>query len=166
MTTSDADANTHRTPGSELKSAIFVVIDTNIVLDMLLFRDSGVDGLQQLLCGGQFIWISTSGMLDELADVLTRSFARRWTVDGIAVSAQARTLCRLVVAPLALNPPAQRCADPDDQQFIDLACAWPATWLFSRDRALLNLADSARRRGVNVVTPAQWLSSMRLAVAS
>ena len=38
------------------------------------------------------------------------------------------------------------CSDPDDQKFIDLAWAWPARVLFSRDRAVLKLARAAQRQ--------------------
>jgi len=49
-----------------------------------------------------------------------------------------------------------RCADPDDQMFIDLALAVRACWLFTRDKALLRLAPRARDRGVCVLRPADW----------
>jgi len=133
-----------------------VVLDTNVLLDLLVFDDVRSQGLHQSLLARQLQALTTAAMLDELADVLSRpSFARRKVV-APAVLAQARGLCRVVqsIAPGTVGAP--RCADPDDQMFIDLAWTWPARWLFSRDRALLDLARAAGVRGLGVMTPAAW----------
>ena len=52
--------------------------------------------------------------------------------------------------------PALRCADPDDQPFIDLALAAGANWLLTRDKALLALARPSLARGLVVTTPRRW----------
>jgi predicted nucleic acid-binding protein len=52
--------------------------------------------------------------------------------------------------------PLRRCRDADDQKFLDLAFALGARWLFSRDRALLELAKSASTLGLEILTPAMW----------
>jgi predicted nucleic acid-binding protein len=49
-----------------------------------------------------------------------------------------------------------RCTDADDQKFIDLACAAPARWLVSRDRAVLKLRRRAATDGLVIVTPDGW----------
>jgi len=53
-----------------------------------------------------------------------------------------------------------RCNDPDDQKFVDLALAYGARWLLSRDRAVLKLAKRCRTLGLQVLTPEQWLDSI------
>ena len=138
------------------QAAEHVVLDTNVLLDLLVFDDLRSQGLRQSLQAGQLQALTTAAMLDELADVLSRPFLTRWKVDATAVLAQAHGLCRVVesIAPGTVGAP--RCADPDDQMFIDLAWTWPARWLFSRDRALLDLARAARARGLGVLTPAAW----------
>jgi hypothetical protein len=45
------------------------------------------------------------------------------------------------------------CVDPDDQGFIDLALAHRAAWLFTRDRALLDLARRAAPSGCRIAPP-------------
>jgi predicted nucleic acid-binding protein len=41
--------------------------------------------------------------------------------------------------------PLPRCADPDDQKFLELALDTGARWLLSKDRELLKLANRTRR---------------------
>lgn len=146
-------ANALPSPG--LAAVPCVVIDTNVVLDWLLFRDEGVQPLVHALVSGQLCWIATEAMVDELAHVLARPFDPRWRVDPAAILATVRRHAR-VVPSVSVSGPALACRDPDDQKFIDLALAWPARWLFTRDRALLHLARRALPRGVTVMVPARW----------
>ena len=132
-----------------------VVLDTNVVLDCLLFDEPTARPLGNALADGRLHWVTTEAMLDELADVLSRPFVAARRGDAAALLARARALSQVVPAPPAT---ANRlaCADPDDQPFIDLALALPARWLFSRDRDLLALARRAAARRVDVLRPAQW----------
>lgn len=132
------------------------VLDTNVVLDLLLFRDAGAAALDAALATGRLRWLATDSMLDELADVLRRPFSAGWARTPAEVLAAARARSERVAPPAGAAPPAPRCTDPDDQKFIDLAWSLPAAWLFSRDRALLRLARPARTRGIGVLTPARW----------
>lgn len=133
-----------------------VVIDTNVVLDWLVFGDPAVARLAAALQAGRLQWIATQAMLDELSVVLRRPLLLRRPppVSGSVDTAVTRW-CRVVEAP-SLLAPALICSDGDDQKFIDLALARPAAWLVSRDKALLRLARRARTRGVAVCLPADW----------
>lgn len=135
------------------------VIDTNVVLDCLLFDDPRSSKLTAALLQGRLRWVTTRPMLDELADVLTRPFAAAWCErtggDPGAVLRRASALASIVSMPGSPALPLP-CADTDDQIFIDLALALPARWLFSRDRALLTLGMSASRQGVSVLRPVDW----------
>ena len=135
------------------------VLDTNVVLDLWVFNDPRVQCLAQALTEGRLRWVTTDGMLEELADVLNRPTSARWCPDPSAVLAAARACCQ--VMPLAAPSGASArkvptCADPDDQIFIDFAWNLPAGWLFSRDRALLDLARPALAHGLVITTPAAW----------
>lgn len=140
-------------------SAQFAVLDTNVVLDLWVFNDPRVQRLAQALTQGRLRWVATEAMLDELADVLSRSTSARWCPDPPAVLAAVRACCQ--VMPLAAPSGASArkvptCADLDDQIFIDFAWNLPAGWLFSRDRALLDLARPALAHGLVITTPAAW----------
>lgn len=132
------------------------VIDTNVVLDWLLFDDPAVRALAEAVRRGTLTWWCTEPMLDELAHVLARRpFDARWTVVPQTLLALARQHAHLV--PVTPAPgPTLVCRDPDDQKFIDLALAQRSTWLISRDRALLALGKRALARGVQVLPPSRW----------
>ena len=156
MSTSTSFNKPQKPPSSRPWEPTWVVLDTNVVLDLLVFADVRSKALHQALETGSLQPLATAAMFEELADVLARPFLARWQVNVNSVLAQARRLCRQVELPAPMVTGVPRCADPDDQIFIDLAWCWPAHWLFSRDRALLDLARAASPRGLGVLTPAAW----------
>ncbi|OJX34082.1 MAG: putative toxin-antitoxin system toxin component, PIN family [Burkholderiales bacterium 68-12] len=125
-----------------------VVLDTNIVLDLLVFADAATQPLQRLLAAGALCWIATPAMRAELARVLGYpQIAPRLDYYGLsaaqvlqAFDAQARTVAP---APRA----SAVCKDPDDQQFIDLAVQHGAL-LLSKDGAVLRLRKRLQALGV------------------
>ena len=142
-------------PGSAPSSAL-VVLDTNVVLDLWLFGDARCVPLRQALEAGALTALATAPMLAELADVLQRPFTQGWAVPPALALTTLQARARLVAPPPPAGPAAPQCTDPDDQKFIDLAWHWPATWLVSRDRAVLRLAKPARARDLRIVTPECW----------
>jgi putative PIN family toxin of toxin-antitoxin system len=135
-----------------------VVLDTNVVLDWLLFRDTACAALSKMIQAGHMRWHATLSMRSELSLVLPRPQLQRWSPDCEHILSSFDRLANLLLAPpCAADPSARlRCRDPDDQKFIDLAVAIGARWLLTKDRALLDLARPARAHGVQVLTPAQW----------
>ncbi len=133
----------------------WVVLDTNTVLDWLVFRDPEVGALAAALTAGTLRWLACPSMRRELERVLGYASLARWNPDRERVLASFDTYADMVAEPPA---PATwlRCTDPDDQVFIDLALSAQAQWLISHDRALLKLARRARTRGLRIVSPAQW----------
>jgi len=130
-----------------------LLIDTNVLLDWLVFRDPRVARLAQAVTAGAVRWIVSQPMLDELEHVLTRDEIVLWKPDQHAI---AEVLTRLPVRVDGVATPAQpllRCADPDDQKFLDLALHERAQGLISRDKALLRLARKALPLGLRIVTP-------------
>ena len=134
-------------------AAVTAVLDTNVVLDLLLFNDPRGQALHQAITAQSLRWIATEPMLDELGQVLRREALAHWGHDSEQVMAEALRLCQLVANSAETSGRVPRCTDPDDQMFIDLAWRWPATLLFSRDRALLRLARPARPHGLWIGTP-------------
>lgn len=132
-----------------------IVLDTNAVLDWLLFRDPGMAAIVAAIGAGQVRWVATAAMRDEFAHVLGRGLAIARGHDPTGWEAAWGRHCTLrPVAPAA--PAALRCTDADDQKFIDLACAASARWLVSRDRAVLRLRRRATAAGLAIVTPDRW----------
>ncbi|HAU58217.1 MAG TPA: putative toxin-antitoxin system toxin component, PIN family [Comamonadaceae bacterium] len=123
----------------EAPAARPVVIDTNIVLDLLVFADVAVQPLRPLLASGALRWIAAPAMRVELERVLgyaqiapRLAYYERSALQVLeAFDAQS---CTVDAAPRARTV----CKDPDDQQFIDLAVHHGAI-LLSKDRAVLSL---------------------------
>lgn len=134
------------------------VIDTQVIMDWLVFGDAAVKPIATEIQGRRLTWVGTPAMRAELLHVLQRGVAASWSPDIAAVERAFDTWCMPI---LEAPPPAVRlvCRDPDDQMFIDLAVAQQCTWLISRDKALLALAKRARQFGVSVLTPQAWLRS-------
>jgi putative PIN family toxin of toxin-antitoxin system len=130
-----------------------VVMDTNVVLDWLLFKEPSVVALVTAVADGRVAWVATASMRAELAHVLGRGLAAVRQANVAAILAQWDA--RAVLRPDAI---AHRliCTDPDDQKFIDLALASRARWLVSRDRAVLRLARRAAPLGLTIVGPSAW----------
>lgn len=132
------------------------VIDTQVLMDWLVFRDARIAPLVEAITGARLRWIATPAMHAELLHVLGRGVAASWAPDLTAINVAFERWRYLIGSPA---PPAVRlvCRDPDDQMFIDLALAERARWLISRDRAVLALAKRARPHGVEILTPEAWL---------
>lgn len=132
-----------------------VVLDTNTVLDCLVFRDPAAGVLATALATGAVRWMACPSMPRELERVLGYGRLGRWTPNSECVLASFDAYACMVAEPPAPSP-GPRCTDPDDQVFIDLALAERARWLVSRDRAVLKLERHARARGLRIVPPARW----------
>lgn len=134
-----------------------VVIDTQSVLDWCFFDNPTCrDWLGQRQAGA-WRWIATPEMRAELACVLARGIAGPWTrhpAEVLAFFDRWAELRPAPVAPLAAWP---HCRDRDDQKFIDLALLAGATWLVSRDKAVLKLARRCQAlTGLAVLPPERW----------
>lgn len=126
-----------------------VVVDTNIVLDVLVFEDPGVQALREALqAGGR--WCVTPAMRAELLRVLDYPMiARRRAQRGLGVDQVMSAFDAWTeMHPVAVKAP-YTCKDPDDQGFVDLACALGVD-LISKDKAVLALHKRLLRLKVTV----------------
>lgn len=147
-----------------------VVIDTNVVLDLLVFNEPGharqIAPLREALWHNRLQWLATPAMRIELGRVLGYpKLAPRVQHYGqsteTVLQAYDRLVCVLEAAPRA--PFA--CRDPDDQVFIDLACAH-RTLLLSKDDAVLCMRRRLATVGVSVLSPLQWFQCGSIAKES
>lgn len=132
-----------------------IVLDTNIVLDVLVFRDPATQALQQALQTGQRQWIATAAMREELARVLAypqiaaRLVFRQRTAAEVLADFDRWSQRR---APASKAP--VTCKDGDDQKFIDLAVAHRCE-LLSKDHAVLSMARRLLPLGVRAAARLQ-----------
>lgn len=132
--------------------APIVILDTNALLDWRVFKEPAAQPLADAILSGRMRWIACPSMEQEWHQVWPRSYLKAWQPDPML------TLTVFQHAEFVDEPPRGpfRCKDPDDQVFIDLAVQVGATWLFSKDAALLKLARRARQCGVQVLSLTQW----------
>jgi putative PIN family toxin of toxin-antitoxin system len=136
-----------------------LVLDSNVWLDWLVFKDAALAALRADIGSGRAEVLIDAAGLEELARVLAYPLRRR-ALDAAGIEralAECRRSARLVdMAPPAALP---RCADRDDQKFLELAAAGAAFALLTRDRALLRMA---RRLPFHIVTPAAYAALRRV----
>jgi uncharacterized protein len=123
-----------------------LVLDTNVVLDLVVFRDPGAAPLRAAIEAGRVTLLTTSECLAELRRVLDYP---EFELDEAAQTAA----CDWFVAhaeiletpePETLLP---RCRDTDDQKFLDLAWIAEVEHLVTKDKALLELARRVAKLG-------------------
>ena len=128
-----------------------VVLDTNVVLDWLLFGNPESDAVAAAIVAGELRWVATRAMRDELARVLdypqiVPRLAFYKLTDTDVLNAFDRHARLVAPAPAA----GIRCKDPDDQIYIDLAVAHGAR-LFSKDGAVRAMRKRLAALGAELV---------------
>ncbi len=130
-----------------------LILDTNIVLDLLVFQDPRADWIRDGIARGQFELIYTSETLLELTDVIARP--------QFAQSAYDQSTLLSSWTQMAIHKPTPprcpyRCNDPDDQAFIDLAYHYRPSQLLSKDRKILQMQRILSSHGVQILTYADF----------
>lgn len=116
-----------------------IVLDTNAVLDLLLWHNAELDCVAHALAAGRAMLVCDDACLRELRTVLRYP---KFGLDETQAAALYAAYCgQLELSPLPETPDASqpRCRDREDQKFFDLAVRAGADLLVTRDRALLRL---------------------------
>ena len=140
-----------------------LVLDTNAVLDWLLFAHPAMAPWAAAIQQRRLRWLVCPRLRAELAATLRKPSLQRWNPDSEHILTVLDSWA--ILSPQPVVPPAEalRCTDPDDQVFLDLSRAHHARWLITRDRALLALARRAAPLGLAILTPARWAEISRSA---
>ena len=143
-----------------------VVLDSNIWVDLLVFRDPFVEPIRAALMAGTIATVIRADCREELRRVLAYPQFARFAVDIDSALAQVDALVTLEPLPGEADANAIRlpkCKDTDDQKFIELAHFARVALLVSKDKAVLKLRSRLRRSsGVEVLPPkafAAWLAA-------
>ena len=134
----------------------WLVADTQVVLDWLVFGDAAARPLLEALLAQRLRWLATPTMRSELAHMLRHPSLARWGHDAEHALTFFDRHSVLQPDPTPQRPPRLVCSDADDQVFVDTALAHRAEWLVTRDRALLKLRRKALVHGVRIVRPGDW----------
>lgn len=140
------------------KSPERIVLDTNVCLDLFVFRDPRWVRLMQAMIQGDVEAITRADCRREFEIVIGYAHL---ALDGAmqeAICAEFDALVRPLDATQPHNGVALPiCRDRDDQKFIELTYQSGATTLITKDKALLKLARKSQRSGLfSIMTPERW----------
>ncbi len=129
-----------------LSTPLRVVLDSNVWIDILVFDDPATRPIRAALDARTLEALIDARCLNELTRVLDYPQFVRFGIDKAAALATVAQLLTLV-APAQIDDarPLPKCKDRDDQKFLELAHVSRATWLVSKDRAILKLARRIAR---------------------
>lgn len=137
-----------------------LVLDTNVALDLFVFRDPACTRLMEALRQGAAVAVVDEPCRAEWLAVLAYpAFGLTEAARADAAAVFDRWVSLLPGTALATRPEVKlpRCADPDDQKFLELALAAGAQCLLSKDKALLQLARRTAREGwFRILCPSAW----------
>jgi putative PIN family toxin of toxin-antitoxin system len=138
-----------------------IVLDTNVCLDLFVFGDSLSSHVLAALRSGAVQAVTREDCREEWHRVLH--------YPQLPIDDRLRPAFRDAFdAWIQLLPPEAsmvsgddarlpRCADPDDQKFLELALASGASWLLSKDKELLKLDRRTRGAGLFAIRlPQLW----------
>jgi putative PIN family toxin of toxin-antitoxin system len=144
-----------------------LVLDTNVVLDWLVFDDPYMKPLRDRVRDRTVTLLSYPPAVDELQRVLgykqLKLNAGRQA--ELLAAYQACTVIQSMpkefsLQSLLLPPGFPRCRDSDDQHFLALTFHSKADALVSRDKAVLKLVKRAGKFGVRILDVPQLMASL------
>jgi len=128
-----------------------LILDTNILLDILVFDDQRAHPLRAALSNQELDALVTDDTLDELIDVISRPQFSLDKQKQAEILLQWRSWSRLVKqSDLQVAP--WKCKDRDDQVFINLAFSFKPSTLISKDKLVLKLAKRAIKEEVIITS--------------
>jgi len=136
-----------------------IVIDTNVCLDLFVFRDPRWAPLLAALESGRVRAVTRADCRDEYRIVL--HYAHLPLDDSTRPEAAARFDALIeVVAPTSRALRLPVCTDRDDQKFLEIARDADAAVLVTKDKALLKLAKRTARDGLfRIMKPEAWVQA-------
>jgi putative PIN family toxin of toxin-antitoxin system len=141
-----------------------IVIDTNVCLDLFVFRDPRWAPLHAALKDGNVKAVTRDDCRMEWLAVLEYKHLPLNTDSRPMVAAEFDAMITCIGAQ-ELNPRTEIrlpiCKDRDDQKFLEIARDADAEMLITKDKALLKLAKRTARAGLfAIIPPEAWRSDI------
>ncbi|MBM3128666.1 MAG: putative toxin-antitoxin system toxin component, PIN family [Chloroflexi bacterium] len=142
---------------------VVAVVDTNVWVSAFLNPGGFPDQLLQLARRSRFALVTSSYLLEELQEVLSRP--RIMKIRGTTL-VEARNFTRLVanIAELvAIGDTSRLCRDPDDDALLQTALEGRATFVVSRDEDLtrdLELTRQLKAHNIQAITVNRFLKEI------
>lgn len=137
-----------------------IVLDTNVCLDLFVFRDQRWASLLAALHARDVAAVTRADCRTEWQIVLGYSHLPLDEASRERSAAEFDALIDCVehADDTGNCVPLPKCRDPDDQKFLELARDAQADILITKDKALLKLARKIARAGLfAIMTPEHWV---------
>ena len=144
------------------------VLDTNVVIDWLMFNDPYMDPLRERVVDGRLVVLTHEPAIVELKRVLayrqlkldatrqTEIFNRYLALTTVVALPEGASLKNLMTPG---NFP--RCRDRDDEHFIALAFHQTADALVSRDNAVFGMKSRVAKFGLTILNVQQAMATLK-----
>jgi putative PIN family toxin of toxin-antitoxin system len=126
-----------------------LVLDTNVILDLLVFQDPAAEVLRMALDAKLVDAVRSEASMLELIDVIQRPTFKLSPEDQEAIVQVWEASSRLLES-TAIEPAPFTCRDTDDQIFLDMAYSIRPAFLLSKDLRVLELRAIAKHHSVEI----------------
>ena len=126
-----------------------LVLDTNVILDLLVFKDPSAESIRHLLDAKLVDAVRSEASMAELIDVVGRPTFKLSREDQESILQAWETNTRLL-EPTDIEQAPFACRDPDDQVFLDMAYSVRPAVLLSKDLRVLELRAITKPHGVEI----------------
>ena len=137
-----------------------IVLDTNVCLDLFVFRDPRWQHLLSVMQQDQVECVTSSSCRMEWTLVLNYKKLALTEVQQQSLLAEFDALIHVIPddePSISLPIKLPICRDKDDQKFLVLAHTAQADFLITKDKALLKLARKTARLGLfTIASPEAW----------
>ncbi len=137
-----------------------VIIDTNVCLDLFVFRDPRWAAILSALKSGDIEAVTRDDCRNEWLRVLDYPHLPLDEKSKTQSAAEFDALITCIVPEPHNGAILPVCSDPDDQKFLELARDARAECLITKDKALLKLARKNAKAGLfRIILPEMWIKS-------
>jgi putative PIN family toxin of toxin-antitoxin system len=142
---------------AKVPQAIVLVLDTNVCLDLFIFRDPRCATILAALQNGTARAVTRDDCRMEWQIVLGYSQLQLDEAARTQAATEFDALIHTLPAAQTTGAPLPICSDPDDQKFLEVARDAGAQALITKDKALLKLAKRTARAGMfAIMVPEAW----------
>ena len=126
-----------------------LVLDTNVILDLLVFKDPTAEPIRHLLDAKLVDAVRSEASMLELIDVIQRPTFKLSQEEQDSILQTWECATRLLEN-AAIESAPFTCRDLDDQIFLDMAYSIRPALLLSKDLLVLELRAIAKTHGVEI----------------
>jgi putative PIN family toxin of toxin-antitoxin system len=136
-----------------------LVLDTNVILDLLVFKDPTAEPIRHLLDAKLVDAVRSEASMLELIDVIQRPMFKLSREEQDIILQAWESVTRLLEN-AAIESAPFTCRDLDDQIFLDMAYSIRPALLLSKDLLVLELRPKAKPHGVEITNQYDCLQAL------